>query len=197
MSEVRLIDAEALKEKLNKKALDLANGGMIFIESINHIIDNAPTVNSSLNLDNITEEDIENFKMIWQRANSKGLLVIRPSVEPCYQTTSCLDCGNYDKENHNCPRYCEVIKEAINEARPKGEWKITDSYPHKVYCDKCFKTYAQANWEVWKDGTLARDFCPNCGASMKPKANQLRDCENCVLCEHFGDCEDCKKDDED
>lgn len=41
---MRLIDAEALKEKLNKKALDLANGGMIFIESINHIIDNAPTV---------------------------------------------------------------------------------------------------------------------------------------------------------
>ena len=44
-----------------------------------------------------------------------------PTVEPCYQTTSCLDCGNYDKENHNCPRYCEVIKEAIN-SRPQGEW---------------------------------------------------------------------------
>lgn len=36
------------------------------------------------------------------------------AVEPCYQTTSCLDCKNYDKENHNCPRYCEVIKDAIN-----------------------------------------------------------------------------------
>ena len=45
-----------------------------------------------------------------------------PTVEPCYQTTSCLDCGNYDKENHNCPRYCEVIKEAIN-SRPQGECK--------------------------------------------------------------------------
>ena len=43
-----------------------------------------------------------------------------PTVEPCYQTTSCLDCDNYDKENHNCPRYCEVIKEAIN-SRTKGE----------------------------------------------------------------------------
>ena len=36
-------------------------------------IDNAPTVNPSLNLDNITKEDIEKFKTIWQRATSKGL----------------------------------------------------------------------------------------------------------------------------
>lgn len=51
--------------------------------------------------------------------------------------------------------------------RPHGEWKITDGYPHKVYCDKCFKTYAQENWEVWKDGSLSRNFCPNCGADMR------------------------------
>ena len=57
--------------------------------------------------------------------------------------------------------------ETVKNERPQGEWKITDSYPHKVYCDKCFKTYAQANWDVWKDGTLARDFCPNCGADMR------------------------------
>ena len=29
-----------------------------------------------------------------------------PTVEPCYQTTSCLDCKNYDKENYYCPRFC-------------------------------------------------------------------------------------------
>ena len=52
-------------------------------------------------------------------------------------------------------------------ARPTGEWKITEAYPHKVFCDKCYKTYAQENWEVWKDGSLPRDFCPNCGAKMK------------------------------
>ena len=39
-----LISREALKKAMDKKALDLANGGMIFIESINHIIDNAPTI---------------------------------------------------------------------------------------------------------------------------------------------------------
>ena len=44
MNEIRLIDANALKEEMNKKALDLANGGMIFIDNINKVIDNAPTV---------------------------------------------------------------------------------------------------------------------------------------------------------
>ena len=48
---MRLIDAEALKKAMDKKALDLANGGMIFIESIKHTIDNAPTVEPE-----ITEE---------------------------------------------------------------------------------------------------------------------------------------------
>ena len=49
----------------------------------------------------------------------------------------------------------------------KSKWKITEAYPHKVYCAKCFKTYAQENWEVWKDGSLPRKYCPNCGAIMK------------------------------
>lgn len=40
---MRLIDADALIEEMNKKALDLANGGMIFIETINNVIDNATT----------------------------------------------------------------------------------------------------------------------------------------------------------
>ena len=37
-------------------------------------IETAPTVNFSLNLNDITEEDIVKFKAMWQRANSKGLL---------------------------------------------------------------------------------------------------------------------------
>lgn len=38
-----------------------------------------------------------------------------PTIEPCYQTTSCLDCKMYDKENHHCPRFCEVIRELVKE----------------------------------------------------------------------------------
>jgi len=56
-----------------------------------------------------------------------------PTVELCYQTTSCLDCKNYDKENHNCPRYCEVIKEALEETKkPQGEWiPVSERLPDK------------------------------------------------------------------
>ena len=50
--------------------------------------------------------------------------------------------------------------------RPQGEWKITEAYPHKVYCSVCYKTFADSKWEVWKDGSLPRAFCPNCGARM-------------------------------
>lgn len=42
-----------------------------------------------------------------------------PTVGPCYQTTSCLDCKMYDKENHNCPRFCEVIREMVKEAEKR------------------------------------------------------------------------------
>lgn len=41
-----------------------------------YLINNVPSVEPSLNLDNITDEEIKKFKLIWQRANSKGLLAI-------------------------------------------------------------------------------------------------------------------------
>ncbi len=85
-----------------------------------------------------------------------------PTVEPCYQTTSCLDCDNYDKENHNCPRYCEVIKEAIK-SRPQGEWvKVVN---------KISELETETHWECsechnpdfrWGEA----EFCSFCGASM-------------------------------
>ena len=54
-------------------------------------------------------------------AISQSQIAEAPTVEPCYQTTSCLDCKMYDKGKHNCPRFCEVIRSAIEE-RPQGEW---------------------------------------------------------------------------
>lgn len=54
-----------------------------------------------------------------------------------------------------------------NNERKRGEWEITDAYPHNVYCSECHKKFAQTHWAVWEDGSLPRNFCPNCGAEMK------------------------------
>ena len=61
------------------------------------------------------------------------------------------------------------LKELIKHSQPttRAAWLITDAWPHRVYCSACFKTYAQAQWEVWQDGSLPRRFCPNCGAVME------------------------------
>lgn len=48
----------------------------------------------------------------------------------------------------------------------RGRWQITDAYPHTVYCSECHKRYAQTHWSVWEDGSLPREYCPNCGARM-------------------------------
>ena len=45
-----------------------------------------------------------------------------------------------------------------------GTWCVTDAYPHNVYCSECYKRIAQEHWEIWKDGSLPRDYCPSCGA---------------------------------
>ena len=68
---------------------------------VEDLIDNAPTIEPSLNLDNITDEEIEKFKIIWQRANSKGLLAIseeRPHGEWEYNQYD----GNPNIGNWHC-----------------------------------------------------------------------------------------------
>lgn len=62
-------------------------------------------------------------------------------------------------------RAADAIEELTD--RNVGKWQITDAYPHNVYCSECHKKFAQTHWAVWEDGSLPRNYCPNCGAQME------------------------------
>lgn len=63
-------------------------------------------------------------------------------------------------------RMIERLASVEPEPERTGKWQITHAYPHNVHCSVCHKRFAQTHWAVWEDGTLPRNFCPNCGARM-------------------------------
>lgn len=119
---------------------------------------------------NITEifESEEKIDKKWATGLKYSLKIIdnAPTVELCYQTTSCLDCKMYDKEKYNCPRFCEVIRSAIEE-RQQGEWiwsPVADDGTVSGCCNKCSFSH------MFIGGHTAQyNFCPNCGAKMLNK----------------------------
>lgn len=70
---------------------------------------------------------------------------------------TCTECEHYDREKHYCPRFCQVIKDALAEAQPKvGKWmEVDDEMPIAYGCSEC-------------DSTVSRkyNYCPECGAEM-------------------------------
>ena len=86
-----LISREALKKEMDKKAFDLANGGMIFIESINHIIDKAPTVETEITNEDLQNAMTESFKNGYEMAKAK------------YERTQGEEWIDYSNTFYKCP----------------------------------------------------------------------------------------------
>ena len=91
----------------------------------------------------------------------------------------------------------EPLRVVVEQERKRGEWQVTDAYPHNVYCSVCHMRFAQTHWAVWEDGTLPRNFCPNCGAIMtegvEENATTTDDVGDCNICRYAGcsECDDC------
>lgn len=127
---MKVIDAEALKEKVKegcKRCIHEWNSRceVCSINAFLRTIDNAPTVRPSLVLKDMTEEDFENFKVAYQRATSKGLIINteRPHgkwIYPYHDTIigkkrvgksikQCSECEAYFCNNIPCDaKYCPI-----------------------------------------------------------------------------------------
>lgn len=69
--------------------------------------------------------------------------------------------------NMGLTRASKILEQLPSAQSKTGRWEITDAYPHNVYCSECHKKFAQTHWAVWEDGSLPRNYCPNCGADMR------------------------------
>lgn len=149
---MRLIDADKLKNAIQTKEDVSEETWEQLYDSVMEEIDNAPTI--EINTNDIQYAYDQGFKSGYELGKEE-----RPQGKWIYHT----ELSKEDKEK------LEISVRNSLPARPQGKWLVTEAYPHKVYCSECYKTYAQEKWEVWKDGSLPRDYCPNCGAKMDNK----------------------------
>ena len=50
----------------------------------------------------------------------------------------------------------------------RGEWIVTDAYPHRVYCSLCYKTNVPNEESLFERNEYPK-FCMWCGAKMEDK----------------------------
>lgn len=46
--------------------------------------------------------------------------------------SDCLNCSEYNKEKHFCPKWCDVIKSTIEDARADEKIKLLDKAAEKI-----------------------------------------------------------------
>jgi hypothetical protein len=76
--------------------------------------------------------------------------------------------GSWDidlKELKMILKYVETIS-AVPVVR--GEWIVTDAYPHRVYCSLCYKTNVPNEEWLYEKNDYPK-YCMWCGAKMEDK----------------------------
>lgn len=59
-------------------------------------------------------------------------------------------------------------KQGKIDAVVRGEWMVTDAYPHRVYCSLCYKTNVLNEEWLFEKNEYPK-FCMWCGAKMEDK----------------------------
>lgn len=94
--------------------------------------------------------DVEKDDYYWCDGCETALRTL-PDLPSAQQ--DCTECEDYDTERHSCPKYCDVIRKTVEEAKQErtGRW-IDDN------CSECGQYVYHGD---------VRNFCPNCGARME------------------------------
>ena len=97
------------------------------------------------------------FKFLGKREIARTIqtaLWILPSAQQ-----DCTECEDYDHETKSCPKYCDVIRRTVEEAKQKrtGRWMATEADEPCFYrCSECGRMIDERE-----------NFCPDCGAKME------------------------------
>lgn len=86
--------------------------------------------------------------------------------QPCIEDyPTCTECEHYDRDKHYCPRFCQVIKDALAEAQlKKGKWIVISCEPTDIFkCSECGMRVINPY-----------RYCHSCGAKMEVEDAEKR-----------------------
>lgn len=116
-------------------------------------------------LTELTRRERKNLLHTWSTVEVKYFVVDMLEKLPSVQQ-DCTECEDYDSETKSCPKYCDVIRRTLEEAKQErtGRW-IHDGYAFKggidwMHCSEC------GHKDCWSAATRT-PFCAWCGAKME------------------------------
>lgn len=144
-----LISREALKtaiDEVHQKDLKINPlWGSIGLNTLNRLIDNAPTVNPE-ELKPLIDKVVEILPELTDA-------IIKELPKMVSGKIKCSECSYYTNTFDCIPR-------------PQGEWIEQTEYNGDTYydCSVCGNSWTTIDGTPWNNGM---NFCPNCGAKMK------------------------------